>query len=147
MQGMGVSALFLGPWQACVILLDSTLSWQACLLNFSSTISWQTCSVNLCVQHPLLKVPLEVTRKTKPGCHSVPGGYRHCQRGWSQPFTGHSGGRTVLLIRGEDMESPSEADDWRQSWEMGWGWKSSRGCQPAFQDLFSHLLTLTEHLV
>lgn len=114
MQGMGVSALFLGPWQACAILLDSTLSWQPCLILALLSHGRHACSILalpshgrraqlICVQHPLLKLPLGVTRKTKPGCHSVPGGYRHCQRGWSQPFTGHSGGRTY---RGQRPWSP-----------------------------------------
>lgn len=85
---------------AAMLNPSSALSWQAYLLNFSSTSSWRACSVHLCVQHPLLKLPLEATRKTKLGCHSVLVGYRHCQRGWSQPFRGHSGGRTVLFIEG-----------------------------------------------
>lgn len=146
-----------GPRQACVISWDSPLSWQPCLILALLSYGRHACLILALPAHGRHAELISVFSTHWWNCTAsdlqdktwVPlcSGWVHALP--KRLFTGHGGGRTVLLRegRGHLGSPPSEADDWRLSWEMGCGWKSSRGCQPAFQDLFSCLPTLKEHFV
>lgn len=135
-------------WQACSILallLDSRHPCLAPRLPFHLSYS------HLHVQYPLLKLMLLIswkwlTRQNQGATLSqVASSPRqawgmHCQRGMSQLFIGDTvedtQSSTAYREKRTSRETPSEAEHCRQSWEMGWSWRSSGGCLPSFNACF-----------